>query len=1040
MVAARSFFLICCVAGWLVLFHLPVVHAQEFDPEMVLKEHPEIRVAIEQKIIDQQNLKTVLMLFQQGQYSEAIPLVEESIKKGEEVLGPEHAFTATTKDFLAIIYGRLGKYDQAETLQRQALDIRLKILGPEHPHTAISLHRLERLYYARGAFDQVQEINLNVILRRNPEIIEAIKLKILDRQLIIKVFELQRQGRFAEAIPIVEDTIQKSEGKMGMNHPFVAKATDYLAELYSNAGDPKALELNLKALKLLEKAKGLDHPDVATSLFNLGIIYEYMGDYIKAIELHQRALIIREKAFGVEHRETAASLNMLGVLCQYFGDLDMAAPFLLQAFSIRAKVLGVEHPFTASSANNLANIYLAKGDHKKAEEIFKEALAIKEKFHGKNDLDFSITLANLAVISYLSGDYKKAEEMLERVLEIRRKLLGPNHWRVFEALETLFLVYVAKGQLETAFNLGKRIIDKDDKLIEQVFSSSSEYQKILFGYKKKGMIAKMISFVHQFCQLNLHAKEIALTTWLNRKGIVLEALRSHQETLIDTDDNKIKATLQELHKIRVQLSNTIFSNSLIDEQKYFELETRKENLESELSKTSRYYAMQKKMAKVDVKQIARSLPAKSVLIEIAEIQLVNFSPKNQQNIKWPLHYIAFVLPAGESDGVDLIDLGETEKINNAISGFRKLITEVKGHDKIKDSYPKLIESSKQIYNLIFNPIKDKLKGVHEIFISPDGDINLLPFEVLVGKDGKFLIEYYRFNYLPTGRDLLRFGQIKRQAKKYILMGDPDFDLNWLEKKEILSKMGIQKGKNLEVALRSPDLTGISFKRLQAAGEEVKAIQSILGNSLSVLYTGKYALEEVLHEMEPPKILHLATHGFSLGDHGIERYLPPNSERGIQSAPMLAERIKVWVKAKNPLLLSGFVLAGANVSVKKGLPEGPDGIITAEKVIGLNLWGTDMVVLSACVTGLGDVRSGEGIFGLRRAFSIAGAKSLVTSMWGIPDQETKELMTAFYKNIKDGMNRCQALRQAALHQKQVVKERYGHAHPLFWGGFIFSGEP
>jgi len=148
-----------------------------------------------------------------------------------------------------------------------------------------------------------------------------------------------------------------------------------------------------------------------------------------------------------------------------------------------------------------------------------------------------------------------------------------------------------------------------------------------------------------------------------------------------------------------------------------------------------------------------------------------------------------------------------------------------------------------------------------------------------------------------------------------------------------------------------------------------------------------------------------------------------------------------IKIENPLLRSGIALAGANTALKSGDSKESDGIVTAEKILGLRLRGTDMVVLSACDTGIGEVRAGEGVFGLRRAFTQAGAKSLVMSMWSVPDKETKELMVEFYKNIQSRqMNRCQALRQAALKEMEIVKDRYGYANPYYWGAFVFMGEP
>ena len=147
------------------------------------------------------------------------------------------------------------------------------------------------------------------------------------------------------------------------------------------------------------------------------------------------------------------------------------------------------------------------------------------------------------------------------------------------------------------------------------------------------------------------------------------------------------------------------------------------------------------------------------------------------------------------------------------------------------------------------------------------------------------------------------------------------------------------------------------------------------------------------------------------------------------------------RIENPLLRSGIALAGANKALESGDVRKSDGIVTAEKILGFRLRGTEMVVLSACETGVGEVKTGEGVFGLRRAFTQAGAKSLVMSMWSVPDKETRELMIQFYRNILSGkMNRCQGLRQAALKQMQIVKERYGYANPFYWGAFVFMGEP
>jgi CHAT domain-containing protein len=233
------------------------------------------------------------------------------------------------------------------------------------------------------------------------------------------------------------------------------------------------------------------------------------------------------------------------------------------------------------------------------------------------------------------------------------------------------------------------------------------------------------------------------------------------------------------------------------------------------------------------------------------------------------------------------------------------------------------------------------------------------------------------------------------------------------------------------------MQGLSFSRLPGTKEEVNAIAALMGHSACDTYTGKDATESVLMQRISPRILHLATHGFFLSDQDWSS-LMDDRRRGITITARETPFARKPVRIENPFLRSGLALAGANRSLSR---EGvTDGILTAEKILSLNLRGTDMVVLSACDTGVGDVRSGEGVYGLRRAFTQAGTKSLVMSLWEVSDRETKELMVSFYQNLQSGkMNRAEALRHAVLNQRETVKSRYGSDHPYYWGAFVFLGE-
>ena len=272
--------------------------------------------------------------------------------------------------------------------------------------------------------------------------------------------------------------------------------------------------------------------------------------------------------------------------------------------------------------------------------------------------------------------------------------------------------------------------------------------------------------------------------------------------------------------------------------------------------------------------------------------------------------------------------------------------------------------------------------------------------------------------------MIRFDTVESQGNRIVLIGDPDFNLDASQKNGVLTELGLKAEPPAAVS-RAPEMRGFQFGPLPGTRAEVEAIQTIMGPD-TLVYTGARALEEVLRQLSSPRILHLATHGFFLSD----RQFTQLTGRGRTATKAPAPDV-------NPLIRSGLALAGANRALASG---GSDGILTAEKVLDLKLHGTEMVVLSACETGLGEIRNGEGVYGLRRAFTRAGAQSLVMSMWSVPDRETMELMQNFYTNYQGGMDRGQALRQAVLSQLRQTETRYGHTNPYFWGAFVFMGKP
>jgi CHAT domain-containing protein len=667
-------------------------------------------------------------------------------------------------------------------------------------------------------------------------------------------------------------------------------------------------------------------------------------------------------------------------------------------------------------------------------------LAIREKALGPEHPMVAGSLNTLALLYYSLGDYARAEPLCKRSLAIREKALGPDHPAVAMSLNNLAALYAGQGEFSKAHSLHVRGQGIDEKLIDQVLGFASEDRQAIFLTTRQGNLERALSLVAMHLREDLSARKDVLDMWLRRKGVVLETQRRFQEALVYSDEPKAMATFQELARVRTQLSQLTFGGPGKEgpeahQGKLAELEARKRELEANLSTLSQAYALKKKIERADSSRLAQVLPGNTALLEFVRINTFNFKARGEEE-KWlPARYLAFVLHAGKGERVEMIDLGDAGEIDRAVALFKRELGESRDRQALK-----AMETSRKIHDLVFEPLKKSLGERKEVFISPDGNLNLIPFEVLRGPDGRFLIEDYTFNYLAAGRDILGFGEIREKGKKVLLMGDPDFDLGAEEKGSTLRRLALVEEKPQEPTKRSSEMRGFSFSRLPGTKREVETIKDLIGEGGADTYTGREALEEVLRQKGASRILHLATHGFFLSDLDLTVFREEDMERGIDAVMSPADAVK-GVKLENPLLRSGIALAGANLALRSGEVERSDGVVTAEKILGLRLRGTDMVVLSACETGVGEVKTGEGVYGLRRAFTQAGTKSLVMSMWSVPDKETEELMVEFYKNALSGkMNRSQALRQAALKQMQVVRGRYGHANPFYWGAFVFLGEP
>ena len=558
--------------------------------------------------------------------------------------------------------------------------------------------------------------------------------------------------------------------------------------------------------------------------------------------------------------------------------------------------------------------------------------------------------------------------------------------------------------------------------------------------------------------------KMGLDTTLQRKGLVLDSLSDERRALLTSDSAEIAGVARKYNEASSQLATMTLSgpgNRPAEEyRKDLEaLEKERESLEGKLAELSSVFASRKKIEEVDSDQISELLHSQSVLIEFVKFTFYDFQKKMEQSPR----YIAYILVSKNRGGPILIDLGDGDVIDRAIYDFRQEISrgpELIATEGEKEAEQKLKEKGKKLYELIFLPLSPHIFSYRELYLCTDGNLNLIPFSVFSDENGSYLIERYQINYLSSGRDLLRYEKKKESRGNVVILAGPDYNARMgINAASAGTDEGSDTIKTRSSTVRSFDLKNVLWTELPGTISEAETISSKLSDLKVDVYVGEFATEKVVKNLDSPSILHIATHGFFLEDQNFSDVSDSEEIRGIKmktSSENGAVKVPAWSDNKsagnnensktneqleNPLLRSGLVFAGANNLGKYAVPAGEDdGILTALEISGLRLWDTDMVVLSACETGLGEVHKGEGVFGLRRAFQLAGARTIVMSMWEVPDKETIDLMSDMYSYINEKARKSDALHFAtlkALFERRAANEA---AHPFFWGAFVIVGDP
>ncbi|MFN2514930.1 MAG: tetratricopeptide repeat protein [Pyrinomonadaceae bacterium] len=969
--------------------------------------------------------------FQKGNYEKAEPLYQRALTIAEKnPLGIQPFYLATILESLGSLYRNKADYLKAEPLYQRALAIRERTQGTEDASYVATLNNQGLLYEEMGDYDRAERLLQRAL---------AVREKLFGPENIFVGESLKNlsslyktKGDYDRALLLLERALAIFEKLFGSEHPVIAASLNNLAGLHQAKGDyVRAEPLYQKALAIQEKANGPDSPSVAITLDNLGRLYHEKGDYARAESLYKRALAIDEKALGPEAPDIATILNNLALLYQEKRNYQEAEPLLRRALAMREKALSPDHPEVATALDNLAVIHYEKGDFELAEPLTQRALEIRQKAFGPNHPDVARTLNNIAAIKEKKGETEKAEALYQRAVSILETRFGPQHPTLAVALENLALFYSAAEDASRATDYLTRANDIWEHNIALVLAIGSEEQKRLYMSTLTSSTDGTVSLHLDSARNDMRAAMLALTTILRRKGRALDAMADEIATLRRHLNPEGKALLEQLANARSELANLVlYGVGRTDEAAHkaaaAKLESEVERLEAAVSERSKEFRVQSEV--VTIERVQKLIPTDAALVELISYHPYNLKAKTRDERHGAARYAAYLLRS--SGDPSWVDLGEAAPIDDGVADLRRALKDPQNENAK--------QAGRALDERVMRPIRTILGNTFRLLISPDGTLNLIPFAALVDEKNQYLIESYAITYLTSGRDLLRMQVRLPSRQPPVVIANPLFDAT------------PPNGQTIQVAQRVParrsaDLSRATFSPLPGTAGEAQALAAILPRAK--VLTGVHATEGSLKQLSSPDILHVATHGFFLPDQ------PQASAAKTRGLGIGLARKSGVVRNENPLLRSGIALAGANARQSR---EAEDGVLTALEAAGLDLWGTKLVVLSACETGVGEIKTGDGVYGLRRALVLAGAESQVMSLWQVSDAATRDLMVTYYKRLESGEGRSEALRQVQLEMLRgtrpsedgknrslrVEKKKttsQSRSHPFYWASFIPIGD-
>ncbi|WP_258105081.1 CHAT domain-containing tetratricopeptide repeat protein [Marinoscillum sp. MHG1-6] len=782
-------------------------------------------------------------------------------------------------------------------------------------------------------------------------------------------------GRFEKATTYTQQALDSWKEHYGVESKGYAAEFNNMAVLRFNKGEYTQAEKDMEqSIKQIQLAEGGGSMPNAISLNNKGILYLYMGRSKEATELMQYAQNIAERKISDNSGTYLQLMTNRALVLQESGDYAGAEAVYQEAIELqksRLKVNRTGDPDYAHMLNNLASLYFQTDRLEEAESLLKESLSIyKLKFGESHPLTAS-AMQDLGNLYRVTGRLDKAGELLSSALVTNKKRLGDKHPKTVQSMEDMALVLWKQGNAEASALMYSDVMTQTMDFINSFFPSMSEAEKTKYWEKLGPRFFNYYNFAFDQMDDNPVLLDQAINYRIATKGLLLNTTTKIKNLILSSGNQE----LIELYQIWVDQKKELatyytMSKEELEEQNIFldQLEAEANDTEKALSEVSTIFSENM----VDQSKEYQSIVSKLGPGQVA-IEMIHY-PYFDSRLTEEMRYAAIILKPSIKPQVVILENGS--QLDSKYYSYYKNIIRLKMDDT-------------QSYSQYWKKIDSAIPGIKTVYLSPDGVYNQLNVNTLKTPEGKFIVQQKDLHLVGNVADLASSGREKKKSRDAFLLGFPTYG-------------------------------STSIAPLPGTAKEIGVVESALKSSQYriSLKLSENATESAIKQVNSPKLLHIATHGFFMED--------------VKSGGQVFG-VQVEYAKNNPLLRSGLLLAGASEDGQgsgASFSESDNGILTAFEAINLNLSKTDLVVLSACETGKGDIKSGEGVYGLQRAFKVAGADRMIMSLWKVDDIATQKLMSAFYQNWTRG-----GLSPEAAFQKAQIDLMKTYPHPYYWGAFV-----